>query len=113
MSGDSEQLPYGSEEWILAKCAEIGLTAPPPTSDYMIDLDGNFYSEVVRGKGWIPIGRAEPDVAAPLRGINAIPVGRGVNGRYLYEDPRLKPPPVPDPPRTGDRSKPVDIHLAC
>lgn len=98
MSGDSEQLPYESEEWILAKCAEIGLTVPPPTSDYMIDLDGNFYSEVVRGKGWIPNGWAEPDVAAPLRGITAVPQAQAVNGRYLY-DPSPEHALVLDPPR--------------
>lgn len=99
MSRDSEQSPYGSEQWILAKCKEQGIPIPSPTSDYMIDLDGNFYSKAIRGRGWIPTGMAEPDAAAPLRGINAVPLGQAVNGRYLYEDPRLKPPPALGPPR--------------
>jgi hypothetical protein len=98
MSRDSDQLPYGSEEWVLAKCKENEIPIPHPTSNYMIDLDGNFYSKATRGKGWIPTGKAEPGAATRLRGINAVPLGQSVNGRYLYEEPRLKPPPVLGPP---------------
>jgi hypothetical protein len=95
MPYDSEDLPYGSEEWILAKCKEQGIPIPPLAGNYAIDLDGNLYERLPSGKGWSPAGRKNLAAATTLqKAFMPVPQAKAITGRHLYEVPTPQKPPL-------------------